>query len=152
MGVTHFLNIRNQSIRKLGVAQVSVVLLRKSGPRSEMKLIHTDRLLRPIGRFPFLRPGGILPGKTIQIENQRSGLHSMLAEKGKGIAFQDNLAKTITDLVFVMSPFTNAGNEDFPDPGLDPFSHRMAAAIPSVKIADHTHPLSIGSPNGKTHS
>ena len=76
----------------------------------------------------------------------------MLAEERERIAFQDDIAEAIADLVFVMSAFTNPWDEDFPDPRFDALSHRMGTAIPAIKIAHHADPLSIGSPNRKTHT
>ena len=76
----------------------------------------------------------------------------MLAEEREGVAFQDNIAEAVADLVFVMSAFTDSWNKNFPDPCFDAFSHRMVTAIPAIKIANHADPLSIGSPNRKTHT
>ena len=42
MGVAHFFDIRDQSIRELEVTQISVILLGKSRPRPKMNLINTN--------------------------------------------------------------------------------------------------------------
>jgi hypothetical protein len=76
----------------------------------------------------------------------------MLTEEREGIAFQDNVVEAVADLVFVVCPFTDSGNKDFPDPRFDALSHRMGAAIPAIKIPHHAHPLGIGRPNGKAHA
>src|SRR5271166_7044926 len=76
----------------------------------------------------------------------------MLAEEREGIAFQDNLAEAVADLVFVMDAFTDSWDEYFPDPCFDALSHLMGTAIPAIKIANYADPLSIGSLNRKTHT
>src|ERR1700736_4815742 len=152
MGVAHFFDIRDQPIRGLDVTQISVVLLGNSRPRPKVNLINTDGLLRPVPGLAFLYPCVVTPFEAIEIENQGSRLNSMLAEKTEGIAFQHNIAETIADLVFVMSAFANPRNENFPDSCFDALSHLMGTAIPAIKIANHADPLSIGSPNRKSHT
>src|SRR5271165_5564135 len=152
MGVAHFFDIRDQPIRELDVTQISVVILGNSRPRPKVNLINTNGSLRPVPSLPFLYPCVITPFEAIEIENQGSRLNSMLAEERKGIAFQHNIAEAVADLVFVMIAFTNPWDENFPDACFDALSHRMATAIPAIKIANHANPLSIGSPNRKSHT
>ena len=76
----------------------------------------------------------------------------MLAEEREGIAFQYNIAEAVSDLVFVMIVFTNPWDKNFPDPCFDALSHLVGTAVPTVKIAHYADPLSIGSPNRKTHT
>src|SRR5258708_17185639 len=109
MGVAHFFDIRDQSIRELEVTQISVVLLGKSRPRPKVNLINTNGLLRPVPGLPFLYPGGVTPFEATEIENQGSRLNSVLAEEREWIAFQHNIAEAVADLVFVMSAFANPG-------------------------------------------
>src|SRR5271165_1951966 len=152
MAITHFFDIRNQPIRELEVTQVSVVLPGDSRPRAKVTLVNTDGLLRPASALPFPYPCIITPFEAIEIEDQGSRLHSMLAEESEGITFQENIAGAVADLVFVMSKFTDAWNENLPDPCFDASSHRMDTAIPAIKIANHADPLSIGSPDRETRT
>jgi hypothetical protein len=76
----------------------------------------------------------------------------MLAKERKGIAFQDDIAKAVPDLVFVVSAFNNSWNENFPDPCFDAPSHGMRPAIPAIEIANHADPLCTGSPDRETHT
>jgi hypothetical protein len=75
----------------------------------------------------------------------------VLAEEREWIALQDNIAEAVADLVFVMSAFTNPWDEYFPDPCFDALSHLMGTAIPAVKIANHTDPLSCQRPKSRRH-
>jgi hypothetical protein len=111
MGVAHFFKVRDQPIRKLEVTQISVILFGNSRPRPKVNLINTHRLLRPVPRFSFRDPGVITPFKTIEIKDQGSRLHSILAEEREGIAFQDDVAETVADLVLVVGFFTDPWNE-----------------------------------------
>src|SRR5271165_5660136 len=137
MGVAHFFDIRDQPIRELDVTQISVVILGNSRPRPKVNLINTDGLLRPVPGLPFLYPCGVTPFEAIEIENQGSRLNSVLAEERERIAFQHYIAVAVANLVFVMCAFANSGDENFPYPCFDAFSHRMAAAIPAIKIPNH---------------
>ena len=76
----------------------------------------------------------------------------MLAKERERVTFQDDIAEAIADLILVMIVLPYPWDEYFPDPGFDASSHRMGAAIPAIKVAHHTNPLRIGSPNGKTHT
>src|ERR1700731_3282182 len=152
MGVAHFFDIRDQPIRKFDVTQISVVLFGNSRPRRKVNLVYTDGLLRPVPGLAFRYPGVVTPFEAIEIENQGGRLHSMLAEKRERIAFQHNIAEAVADLVLIMIVFPNPWDEYFPDPCFDALSHLVGAAIPAVKIAHYADPLSIGSPNRKTHT
>src|SRR6202030_2479160 len=152
MGVAHFFDMRDQPIHELDVTQISVVLLGNSRPRRKVNLINTNGLMRPVPGLAFRYPGVVAPFEAIEIENQGSRLNSMLTKERERIAFQHNIAEAVADLVFVMSAFTNPWDEYFPDPCFDALSHRVSTTVPAVKIAHHADPLSIGSPNRKTHT
>src|ERR1700693_6094184 len=132
VGIPHFLDIRDQSIRELDITQIPVVLFRNSRPRPKVHFIDANRLLRPIPGLPFGQPQVITPFEAIEIEDQGGRLHPMLAEEREGIAFQNNFAKAVADLVFVMSAFTNSWHKDFPNSCFNALSHRKAAAVPVV--------------------
>ena len=150
VGVTQVLHVRNQTIGELDIAQKPVTLFRNAGPRSEMNFVDADGLLVPLLRFTALNPFVIAPFESIEIEDQGSCLDPVLAIESERITFQNDLAKTVSHFEFVMGPFCDAWDKDFPDPGFDPFSHRMASAIPAVEITYDADALGVGTPNGKS--
>src|ERR1700736_3775106 len=147
--VTQVLHIRDQTICELDIAEIPVPFFRDAGPRSEVNLIDADRLFVPLLRFPGLDPFVIAPFETVEVKHQGSGLDSMLPVETERITFQYQLAKGISHLKLVMGPFSHAWDEDFPNSGFDPFSHRMTSAIPAVEIAYDADTLRIGTPDGK---
>src|SRR6476660_9748586 len=114
MGVTHVLDIGDQPVCELDVAQISIVFFGNSRPGSKVNFINTDGLLRPVSGFPFFDPRIVTPFEAIKIEDQGRRLDSVLAEERAGIAFQDDVAEAVPDFVFVMSALTNPWDENFP--------------------------------------
>src|ERR1700679_781722 len=103
----------------------------------------------PLLLFPSRDPFVIAPLEAIEIKHHGSRLNSVLAVESERIAFQDDLTKTVAHFELVMGSFGDARNEDFPDPGLNPFSHRVASTVPAVEISHDADALSIGRPDGK---
>ena len=53
------------------------------------------------------------------------------------------------DLELVDLALAEIGNEELPDAGGAPVSHRMAAAVPVIEVADHAHALGVRRPDGE---
>src|ERR1700722_8285847 len=87
VGVTQILHIRDQTIGKLDIAQEAVPFFGNPGPRSKMNFVDADRLFVPLLRFAVLDPFVIAPFETIEVEDQGSGLDSMLPVKCERITF-----------------------------------------------------------------
>src|SRR3954468_22517565 len=100
----------------------------------------------------FLQPGVISPLELTIIPNNGSVLRRRLEEGAIGVSLEDNRSVDIFDLVFVKRALSQAGDEQFPNPGRTESAHRVIAAIPSIEIANDTDPLCIGCPNGKACS
>src|ERR1700693_6066321 len=150
MRITQVLHIRDQTIGEADIAQESITFFWNPGPRSKMNFVDADGLFVPLLRFPGLNPLVIAPFETIQIEYQGSRLDSMLPVESEGITFQDDLTKTVSHFELVMGPFHDAGDENLPDPGFDPFSHRMTSTIPAIEITYDADALGVGTPDGKS--
>jgi hypothetical protein len=55
-------------------------------------------------------------------------------------------------LVFVKRAGSKPRDENLPDAGAVPQPHRVAAAVPTVEIADHRNAPRVGRPDGKAHA
>ena len=73
----------------------------------------------------------------------------MLGVESVRIGLQEDIAERPADLEFVVISHGDSGDENFPDAAAAQTAHHVAAAIPSVEIPHHAHPLRIGSPNCK---
>src|SRR5207248_1026018 len=89
-----------------------------------------------IFRAPRLHPGGVSPAITVQVVDERGGFLAVLAEKGKGIAFQENRATSGANFKFIVRIFTDTGNEQFPNAAADKLAHGVNAAIPTFNFQD----------------
>src|SRR6266446_1257526 len=144
-------DIGNQPIAKLSITEIPIIFFRHSRPRAEVHFVDADRLFVPLLRIAIFDPGGIVPGKAIEIEYERSRLQTMLAVKRERIAFQNDLTRAIAHFKFIVSPFADLRNEDFPNSGFRPLSHGINSSIPSVEIANYGNPLRIRSQNRKDY-
>src|SRR6202022_2667822 len=71
----------------------------------------------------------------------------MLPEKGKRIALQTHLAKTIPHFELIVGFFYDAGDKYLPNSCFHALAHRMRAPVPSVEIANNTDSLGVWSPH-----
>ena len=59
---------------------------------------------------------------------------------------------SIDQLEFIQLAIKRAGNEEFPDTGLFTQAHRMASAIPVVKLPHHRDPAGVWRPDRKART
>ena len=73
-----------------------------------------------------------------------------LGGEAVGVGLFDQVA-VVTALHLVLVDFTLAeiGNEDLPDAGGAAVSHRVAAAVPVIEVADHADALGVRGPDGE---
>ena len=81
-----------------------------------MYFVDADRFFVPLLGFSRLDPIVVAPFETVEVEDHRSGLDSMLAIESERIAFQDDLTEAIPHFEFVVGPFNDARDKNFPDP------------------------------------
>src|SRR5260221_5775628 len=152
MGKATVFDIGNQSIAKLSITKIPIIFFRHPRPRADVHFVDADWLFVPLLRITIFDPGGIVPGKAIEIEYERCRLQTMLAIKRERIAFQNDLTRAVTQFKFIVSAFANLRNEDFPNSGFRSLSHGINSSIPSIEIADYGNPLRIGSPDRQDDS
>src|SRR6202166_2194936 len=117
-----------------------------------MNFVDADRLFVPLVFLTFLDRFIVAPFETIEVEDQRGCLDSVLPIESERVAFQDDLPKAGSHFNLVMSSFRHTWDEDLPDPSFDPFSHGMAPAVPAVEITYDADALRIGGPDGKSRT
>src|SRR5258708_17880431 len=146
------LDIGNQPIAKLSITKIPIIFFRHPRPRAEVHFVDADCVFCPLHRITIFDPGGVVPGKAIEIEYERCRLQTMLAIKRERIAFQNDLTPAVTQFKFIESAFADLRNEDFPNSGFRSLSHGINSSIPSIEIADYGNPLRIASPYRKDDS
>src|SRR5258708_10226347 len=141
MGKATVFDIGNQSIAKLSITEIPIIFFRHPRPRAEVHFVDADWLFLPLLRITIFDPGGIVPGKAIEIEYERCRLQTMLAVKRERIAFQNDLTRAIAHFKLIVSAFADLRNEDFPNSAFRPLSHRINSTIPSVALANYGNPF-----------
>ena len=68
-------------------------------------------------------------------------------KKAKGVRFVNLITGGISDSEFVRIPNPNLGNEQFPHPAGNEFSHRMTPTIPLIEAANQANAFRVGSPD-----
>ena len=115
MRESHFLDVRDQAVAQLEVAQATVAILRDTLPRTDMHLIDAHRAVVGINLRTIFDPSLVIPLVAGEIKNNAPCARAMLGEKGVGIGFKKNISDFATNLEFVMRAFVHAGQKDFPD-------------------------------------
>ena len=138
MGVMHILHVLDELISQLPVAQVAS--LQRTPPGTQMHLIGQHRALIGTLLFLLLVPFPIMPliaGKIIDL-GSRLGL--FLSEKAIGVRLHDmGTAPLGPDSVFIDGFLLQTLDEHAPDFPIVDFLHLIAAGIPFVEVAHHTH-------------
>src|ERR1700730_5385022 len=112
-----------------------------------MDLVGRHGLLQQIDLRSSLHPGGVLPLVLIQAPDNRRGFWRAL--RADGIRIRLLLLKSVearADVILVVRAFRKVRQEELPDSTASQ-AHGMAAAIPTVEIADDGHNLRVGSPD-----
>ena len=151
MGEAGVDDIGDQPFRQFVPGQEAAILV--ALPRTGMDLIDGDGLAPRFGFTPELAMRGIAPFVPRGRRRHRGGGRAQFRAEGEGVGLERQArAPRPNDLVFIGAALAKAGNEDFPDAGVLPQPHRMAAAVPGIEIADHGDPLGIGRPDGEMHA
>src|SRR5262249_9776126 len=66
-----------------------------------------------------------------------------------GISLQEGQPPTPANLVLVQRAGLEIGNEKLPNARAAETTHLMQAAVPAIKISDHTDPCGFRRPNGE---
>ncbi len=151
--VAELLDVGNQLVGELAVAEPAIVFFRNTPPGAEVHFVNRNGLLEPVSRGPLLYPVRIVPGMFVEPRDDRAGVRPQFRGKTVRIGFQrQNIILRADDFVFVDDPFVVVGDEKFPDAGIAARTHWADAAVPAVEIANHADAARVGSPEGKVHS
>ena len=152
MRVTHLFHIRSKHRGQfpVGIEFPRVLRIRiRLPPASQMHLIDQQGLFPVICRFPLLQPFLIGPGKAGQIGNHRSRVGPQLRRVGVRIGLQHRQSLLRLDLVFIAGPCFQTRDKQLVDARLSDLNHRIAAAVPHIKVAHHTDTLRVRRPDCK---
>src|SRR5260221_9317403 len=127
------LDIGNQPIAKLSITKIPIIFFRHPRPRAEVHFVDADWLFVPLLRITIFDPGGIVPGKAIEIEYERCRLQTMLAIKRERIAFQNDLTPALTQFKFIVSAFSDLRDQDFPNSGFRSLSDGITSPVPCIE-------------------
>src|SRR5438067_11980458 len=98
-------------------------------------------------------PAAILPDMARRLGYNRGGARRRFGALGMRVCFQrQEFAMRAQQFVFVEMPGAQARHENLPEPAGMPLTHRHAAAIPCVEIADDADPLRVGRPDRKRNA
>ncbi len=118
-----------------------------------MHFVNHNRRRARIASAALRQPVAVVPGEMIHPADDGGGLGPHFGGEAVRVHLQRQAdAFAVFDLVFVTHPFPHARDEDFPDTGLLPQPHRMAATIPVVAIADHRDPAGVRRPDSESHA
>ena len=145
------LDVRDEVIRQLQVAQRAVALLRHALPRAEVHLVHAHRLVIDVAAGALPHPFAVAPGESRGIPGERGGLLPVLAKEREGVALRAQMAVRVDQLVLVVRVNAHARDEDLPHPALEPAAHRVHPPVPGIEIAHHAHAMRVGRPHGELH-
>src|SRR4030095_4873455 len=149
MREAHLEHVGQQRLGKLEIADKAISPLHHSPPGAEMDLVNADRAPMPLLLRALRHPLLIAPLVALEVVNHRRSLRTVLTEKPKRIALEQECAGHRPNLKFVMRALLHARDENFPDTASDQFPHRVDAAIPKIEVANHAHPTSVRRPNRK---
>ena len=110
-----------------------------------MHFINGDRRVEAVSSFARLA----LNDFFWQAANQRCGFRAHLGFKGVGIGLNTQFAVGIDHLELIELAVMRTGNKQLPDPALPPQPHRVATAIPVIKLANDGNATRVGCPDRK---
>ena len=113
-----------------------------------MHFIDRDRGIKLVRRFAVRR----LFHFGRQVADKRGAFRTHLRLKGVRVGFDPQIAVGVNQFEFIQLAIMRAGNEQLPDPGLFAESHRVASAIPVVKLPHHRHAAGIRRPHRETRT
>jgi hypothetical protein len=148
VGEAHVLDIRDQLLGKLEVAERPVAVLGHPAPGRQVHLVDRDRGRDPVEGAAAGEESLVAPREAVQVAHHRGGLGPKFRAEAEGVRLQGQpLSGGRLDLVLVARPLAHLGQEDLPDAGGAPAAHTVAAAVPFVEVADHSDPLGTGRPD-----
>ncbi len=148
VGEAHLLDVGDQPVGQLVVAEVAVALLRHPHPGADVALVDRDRRLAGIGAPARGHPLGIRPGMVAEPGDHGRGPGRMLGGKRERVGLErQELAVRALDLKLVDLAAPQPRQEQLPDAAFDALAHRMAAAVPAIEGADHRDPLRVRRPD-----
>ena len=147
VGKAHPFGIRDQLVGKLAIAQPEVII-GVAAPGAEMYFINRDRRIKLVSLLALRR----LCDLFRQPADERGALRAHLRFKSVRVGLHPQVAVGIDKLEFIQLAVQRAGNKQLPDAGLFTQAHRVAAAVPVVKLADDRYPAGIRRPYGETRT
>ena len=85
-----------------------------------------------------------------QVADKRGAFRTHLRLKGVRVGFDPQIAVGVNQFEFIQLAIVRAGNEQLPDPGLFAESHRVASAVPVVKLPHHRDAAGVRRPHRET--
>src|ERR1035438_6961210 len=118
-----------------------------------MDFVNGDGALEPILLGALGNPIRVIPWMLVEAGDDGAGIGAQFGGEGVRICFQrKNRTLRADNFEFVNGAFTEIGNEQLPDAGRTARAHGMDAAVPTIKIADHTDALRTGRPDGEMNA
>ena len=143
-----FQHVGHQLIGQLPIGQPAPGTVMAPGAR--MHLIDRNRAPLPVEPVSALKPVSVAPGVLPPLGHHCGIGRPVLKGLPIRIGFGDVVAVSGCDGKLVKVSRLYSPNEYRPDTIIFVNRHGMTAAVPVVEVADHTHGLGVGCPNGKT--
>ena len=145
MGEAHPFRVGDQLVGQLAVAQPEIIV-GMAAPGAEMHFIDRDRGIKLVRRSAVRR----LFHFGRQVADKRGAFRTHLRLKGVRVGFDPQVAVGVNQFEFIQLAIVRAGNEQLPDPGLFAESHRVASAVPVVKLPHHRDAAGVRRPHRET--
>jgi len=153
MGEPHLLDVGHEPLGELDIGEVPSRRLADPLPRAEVDLVDAHRPVGQLALGPPRHPLGVAPVVLRQAVDHARRLRRVLGAKGHRIGLErQQLAARPQELVLVVRPLLDTGDEQLEDAALEPLAHDVTAAVPPIEVADDAAALRVRRPNGEAHA